>query len=139
MDTEKTRAFYSQLSGKDICGCAYCQNYVRQIRAAYPEAADYLSRLGVDVEKPLETMPLEPDETGQLEYAGPQYIVCGTPEGFTETQIGSVRIEIAASHPRHGSGGAKLCDRAVSHSTEVASAAQKENDVERNGFPVKEA
>ena len=71
MDTEKTRAFYSQLSGKDICGCAYCQNYVRQIRAAYPEATDYLSRLGVDVEKPLETMPLEPDETGQLEYAGP--------------------------------------------------------------------
>ena len=61
MDTEKTRAFYSQLSGKDICGCAYCQNYVRQIRAAYPEAADYLSRLGVDVEKPLETMPLEQD------------------------------------------------------------------------------
>ena len=48
------------------------------------------------------TMPLEPDETGQLEYAGPQYIVCGTPEGFTETQIGSVRIEIAASHPSTG-------------------------------------
>ena len=102
MDTEKTRAFYSQLSGKDICGCAYCQNDVRQIRAAYPQLGDYLSRLGVDMEKPLETMPLEPDETGQLEYAGPQYIVCGTPDGFAEPQIGSVRIEIAASHPATG-------------------------------------
>lgn len=102
MDLEKTRAFYSRISSGDVCGCAYCQNYVRQIRAAYPQLGDYLSRLGVDMEKPLETMPLEPDEAGKLEYAGPQYIVCGTPEGFTETQIGSVRIEIAASHPSTG-------------------------------------
>ncbi len=47
MNAEKTRAFYSKLSSQDICGCAYCQNYIRQIRAAYPAAADYLSYLGV--------------------------------------------------------------------------------------------
>ena len=102
MDAEKTRAFYSRLDSQDVCDCAYCQNYIRQIRAAYPAVADYLSRLGVDMEKPLETMPLEPDEAGELEYAGPQYIVCGTPEGFAETQIGSVHVGIATSHPSTG-------------------------------------
>lgn len=102
MNAEKTRAFYSKLNSQDVCGCAYCQNYVRQIRAAYPAVADYLSRLGVDIEKPLETMPLEPDEAGELEYAGPQYIVCGTPDGFAETQIGSVHVGIATSYPSTG-------------------------------------
>ena len=102
MDIEKTRAFYSQLNSQDICGCAYCQNYIRQIRTAYPAVADCLSRLGVDIEKPLETMPLEPDEAGNLEYAGPQYIVCGTPEGLAETEISSVHVAIASSHPSTG-------------------------------------
>lgn len=102
MDAKKTRAFYSKLSSQDICDCAYCQNYIRRVRAAYPAAADYLSHLGVDIEKPLETMPLEPDEAGKLEYAGPQYIVCGTPEGFAETRIGSVHVAIASSHPSTG-------------------------------------
>ena len=102
MDAEKTRAFYSRLNGEDICDCAYCRNYVRRIRAAYPELADHLSRLGVDIEKPLETMPLEPDEAGELEYAGPQYIVCGTPEDFAETEIGSVHVMIAGSYPSTG-------------------------------------
>lgn len=102
MDAEKTRAFYSKLSSQDICDCTYCQNYIRRVRAAYPAAADYLSHLGVDIEKPLETMPLEPDEAGKLEYAGPQYIVCGTPEGFAETRIGSVHVAIASSHPSTG-------------------------------------
>ena len=102
MNAEKTKAFYSKLSSQDICDCAYCQNYIRRVRVAYPAAADYLSHLGVDIEKPLETMPLEPDEVGKLEYAGPQYIVCGTPEGFAETQIGSVHVAIASSHPSTG-------------------------------------
>lgn len=102
MDAEKTKAFYSKLSSQDICDCAYCQNYIRRVRAAYPAAADYLSHLGVDIEKPLETMPLEPDEAGELEYAGPQYVVCGTPEGFAETRIGSVHVAIASSHPSTG-------------------------------------
>lgn len=56
----------------------------------------------MDIEKPLETMPLEPDEAGELEYAGPQYIVCGTPEGFTGNEIGSVQVQIAPSHPSTG-------------------------------------
>ena len=99
MDLEKTRIFYSRIAPRDLCGCAYCQNYIRRIRAAYPEATAYLAGLGVDIEKPLETLPLEPDGSGLLEYAGAQYIVLGTPDGFTKTTVGSVLADMAGAHP----------------------------------------
>ena len=41
MDIEKTKVYYAQISERDLCGCDYCQNYIRQIRAAYPKAAEY--------------------------------------------------------------------------------------------------
>ncbi len=102
MDLEKTRAFYSRISSGDVCGCAYCQNYVRRDQGGLSRSGGLPVPPGRGRGKAPGDHAPEPDETGQLEYAGPQYIVCGTPEGFTETQIGSVRIEIAASHPATG-------------------------------------
>lgn len=99
MDIEKTRTFYSRITPRDLCGCAYCQNYIHRIRAAYPEAAAYLSDLGVEIEKPLETLPLEPGGSGFLEYAGAQYIVLGTPDGFSKTAVGPVLVDLAGAHP----------------------------------------
>lgn len=99
MNIEKTRTFYDRITLRDLCSCAYCQNYIQGIRAAYPEAAEYLAGLGVDIEKPLETLPLEPDSLGFLEYAGAQYIVLGTPDGFTKTTVGSVLVDMAGAHP----------------------------------------
>ena len=37
------------------------KNYVREIKEKYPRVSDYLLSLGVDVEKTMETIPLEPD------------------------------------------------------------------------------
>ncbi len=99
MNVEKTKAFYKQIKNDDLCSCAYCQNYVKEITASYQALAEYLNHLGVDIEKPLETFPGEPDETGYIEYVGPQYIVCGEPEGFEKSTIDGVHVYIAESHP----------------------------------------
>ena len=61
--------------------------------------AEYLSYLGVDIEKPFETMPLEPDAEGYIEYICSQYIVCGESNDFVKTDIDSVTIDVTDVHP----------------------------------------
>lgn len=102
MNIGKTKEFYRNFQKQDLCDCAYCRNYIHEVKPAYPELSEYLERLGVDIEKPLETMPLEPDGSGYIEYAGPQYIVCGKPDDFVKTAIGSVYVDLAGSHPSTG-------------------------------------
>lgn len=67
MDIEKTRDYYKNLKVTDICQCAYCQNYVREIKKEYRDLHKYLEGIGVDIEKPFETMPLE-EKDGYIEY-----------------------------------------------------------------------
>ena len=99
VDTEATKSYYQQLSDTDICDCAYCRNYIREIRLAYPQLSDYLHKLGIEIEKPFELMPLEEDAEGYIDYIGEQYIVMGDKVGFTDTAINDVQITIADSHP----------------------------------------
>jgi len=99
MDTGKTKKYYEALPPEDVCQCECCQNYVRQVRSAYPLVADYLQGLGVDIEKPLETWPLESEENGEIDYLDVQYVVLGSRVGFRKTKISDVCIEIAESHP----------------------------------------
>lgn len=74
-DIEKTQVFYCNFPKEYICDCAYCRNYRAKIRKAYWEVARYLATLGVDIEKPFEISPLEPDKNGYQEYCACQYIV----------------------------------------------------------------
>ena len=67
LDIKKTKLYYEQISSDDLCDCIYCKNYIYEIKKTYPKVAEYLFSLGVDIEKPFETMPLEPDETGYLD------------------------------------------------------------------------
>lgn len=98
-DIEKTRAYYRNLGPENICSCAYCQNYCVRVMTAYPEVARYLDSLGVDIEKPFETSPLEPDENGYLEYCVCQYVVFGScPKDFTH-RIGDVTFGRSAAIP----------------------------------------
>ena len=99
MDMKRTQDYYEQLSYDDSCSCAYCQNYIRQIKCEYPVIAEYLQELGIDIENPFETMPLEPDSDGYIEYITAQYIVCGEQTGFERITIDSVSIDIADLHP----------------------------------------
>lgn len=98
-DIEKTRAYYSSLGPENICSCGYCRNYCARVKGAYPEVARYLDSLGVDIEKPFETSPLEPDEDGYLEYCVCQYVVFGTCSPGYAHQIGDVKFGISDCHP----------------------------------------
>lgn len=99
MTIEETRDFYKTYD--DLCDCAYCKNYIKEIRKAYPDLAEYLNKLGVDIEKPFETMPGEP-ENGCIEYFSVQYIVIGDKKDFSRTKLGEVVIYLAKSFPEPG-------------------------------------
>lgn len=102
MDIERTKQFYCELKQSDVCDCAYCRNYVKEVKKAYPAVTAYLQTLGVDIAKPFETMPLELDEAGQMPYIGPQYLVFGAEAGFAAATVkdaNDVEIRLAQSHP----------------------------------------
>lgn len=99
MNIEKTKEYYSKLTNDDQCQCDYCKNYVKEIKAAYPEIAKYLDSIGIDIEKPFETMPLEPDENENIEYICGQYVVMGSTKDFQAYCAEDVKIDIAIGHP----------------------------------------
>ena len=99
LNIEATKSYYAQMANGDLCNCDYCQNYIDKIKAAYPKVSAYLSSLGIDIENPFETMPLEPDETGNLVYISAQYIMFGTADDFVKTVINSVNVAITDVHP----------------------------------------
>lgn len=102
MDIERTKQFYRELKQSDLCGCAYCRNYVKEAAKAYPAVTAYLQTLGVDIAKPFETMPLELDEAGRMPYIGPQYLVFGAEAGFAAATVkdaNDVEVRLAQSHP----------------------------------------
>ncbi len=98
MNIEKTKKYYDDLTDADICDCEYCRNYVREVKAAYPELTGYLEKIGADIEKPFEAIPVCPAD-GVMFYSGVQYVVMGTADDFNETYVGDVRIFITDSHP----------------------------------------
>lgn len=98
MDIVKTKQYYNQLTEQDICDCAYCRNYIKGIRFAYSDLADYFDELGVNIEKPFEAISGEP-ENGIMFYCGVQYVVMGKADDFMETSVGDVKVFITDSHP----------------------------------------
>ena len=99
MTIEKTRNFYKTYD--DLCDCAYCSNYIREIKKSYPDLVAFFDKIGVDVEKPFETMPGEP-ENGFIEYFGVQYLVIGDKKDFSKSNLGEVTIDLAKSFPDPG-------------------------------------
>lgn len=97
MEIIKSENYYRTLDNDSLCSCDYCRNYRKEIKAAYPELSDHLAAMGVDIEKPFETMPLEPYE-GTIEYIAVQYIVMGNAAGFKSEDVHGVHIGIADSH-----------------------------------------
>ncbi|WP_461815671.1 hypothetical protein [Faecalimonas sp.] len=91
-------AYYSHLPEKALCDCVYCKNYYSQVKSAYPEVAAYLLRLGIDIEKPFETSPLEP-QNGYLTYCCCQYIAFGSCSDTFYHKIGNVEFRKATSYP----------------------------------------
>lgn len=98
----ESKEYYHSISEAMLCDCSYCRSYRLQIKSAYPLVAEYLNTLGVDIEKPFETSPLEPDENGMLEYCCCQYIVFGNCETDYHYKIGNVEFRVATSYPSTG-------------------------------------
>ncbi len=101
MDVERTKQYYDQLTEKDLCQCAYCKTYAKEIKTALPRLTAYLNRLGVDIEKPFEVLPLD-ESPESMEYLGVQYVVMGTAESFREITVDQARIYTTESHPNTG-------------------------------------
>ena len=98
MDFEGTKRYYEQLTKEDMCRCEYCRTYVKAVRTSLPRLAAYLERLGVDIEKPFEVIPL--DETADsMEYLAVQYVVIGSAEDFEETAVEDMDVFVTDSHP----------------------------------------
>ena len=97
-----TRAFYNSITESSLCDCSYCRNYRLQIKSAVLNVAIYLESWGIDIEKPLETSPLEPDENGMLEYCCCQYIVLGNCEPEYHHKIANIEFRVAKSYPSTG-------------------------------------
>ena len=102
VDVRKTIRYYDSIRKGSLCDCNYCKSYYLQIKAEYPQVNAYLRSLGIDIEKPFEISPLEPDSNGILEYSACQYIVFGTcPETYHQ-KFGDVEFRLAASYPCTG-------------------------------------
>lgn len=102
VDVEKTRQYYRGIGPGKLCSCKDCKNYYAQVKAAYPAVAEYLAELGVDIEKPLETSPLEPGADGMLEYGACQYVVLGCCEEDYRHTVGGVEVRKARFYPTTG-------------------------------------
>jgi len=98
VNIERTRQYYDHLTEADLCSCAYCRNYIREIKTACPELAAWLSNIAVDIEKPFEVIPIGPAD-GTMYYSGVQYVVLGTVDDFKETSVAGVQVFITDSHP----------------------------------------
>ena len=98
----KTKNYHIAISESDLCDCGYCRCYRLQIKSAYPKVATYLDSLGIDIEKPFETSPLEPDKNGKILYCACQYIVFGTCALEYSHKIDDVTFRVATSHPDTG-------------------------------------
>ena len=94
VNVTKTKEYYTTITDSKFCDCGYCRNYRLQIKSVLPEVATYLEALGIDIEKPFETSPLEPDENGMLEYCGCQYIAFGNCDPEYRHRIGDVEMEV---------------------------------------------
>ena len=99
VNVTKTKEYYTTITDSKLCDCGYCRNYRLQIKSVLPGVATYLESLGIDIEKPFETSPLEPDENGMLEYCGCQYIAFGNCEPEYRHRIGDVEFCVATSYP----------------------------------------
>ena len=102
VNIEKTKQYYDSLEYQLLCECNYCKNYYSQVKAEYPKVASYLDSLGIDIEKPFEVSPLEPNENNILEYCTCQYIVFGSCPDTYSYQIDDVEFRVAESYPNTG-------------------------------------
>ena len=102
VDIVKTKAYYNSIAETSLCDCAYCRNYRLQVKEVFPKVAAYFDSLGINIEKPYETSPLEPDENGMIRYCCCQYVAYGKCDPEYRHLIDDVEFRVATSYPSTG-------------------------------------
>jgi hypothetical protein len=73
---------------------------IDEIKQAYPNVAQYLLSLGVNIERPFEALlPIEDHDNGYMDYPIVQYLIVGDSGDFKKTRIGDIEIRISDYHP----------------------------------------
>ncbi len=98
MNKEKTKQYYASLGEDDLCMCAYCRHYRRHVRESYSHLAEWMDSHGIDIEKPHETMPLDPYDN-RITYIGTQYVVIGTQDDLLDDLPEGIDLHVTTSHP----------------------------------------
>lgn len=98
VDIQRTKDYYEQLSFDDLCQCDECINYRKEIKKTYPDVAEFLVTIGVDIEKPFEISSCVTDR-GYMECYGALYAVFGSSDGFLKTELSGVEIAVTDSYP----------------------------------------
>jgi len=98
MDAKRTKEYYSSKDCHEVCDCGYCRNYTGRIKKAYPELGAFLASMGVDIEKPFECFPLEPEKES-ITYLCVQYPVMGEKDGFETSHVSGADIYVTECHP----------------------------------------
>lgn len=97
IDLNRNLKYYG--SGQSVpCDCKICKNYYKQIKDIYPEIAEYLTSLNVDILRPFELIWVENERSNRIDYIGCQYIVFGKCDSNFKKQIGDVVFEINTEH-----------------------------------------
>lgn len=105
VDLAATREYYAKEAQGALCDCAYCRNFCRQVRAAYPTLAAYLAGLGVAIELPWELAPIEAfngtdsEAREWVEYLVAQYVVLGRCGRDFAKKIGDLELRRAEYYP----------------------------------------
>ncbi|MBR6029135.1 MAG: GNAT family N-acetyltransferase [Clostridia bacterium] len=101
IDADRTREYYRGLSDADLCDCEGCRNYRQMIRQSCPMAANYLSLLGIDIEKPFNVSYLEPIN-GRLLYIDCDYAAFGECDLAFIHQVDGLEISHGFLYPDPG-------------------------------------
>ena len=92
VDIPATMAYSAELCA-DHCECGYCKNYYQAVRQCYPSLVPYLLRFGINIEGPVDFLPIEPT------LCIVSYAVCGRilTHGKNLIDLGDISLSVQQS------------------------------------------
>lgn len=95
---EETAAWYKE--DTEQCECDYCTAFRKSFSHCYPATAKLLSFYGIDVNKPLDTSPAEP-EGNTITYDAVQYVLKGVCNTNKDYSVEGLTIHKADAYPTY--------------------------------------
>jgi len=99
VDFDRTQKYYIDDEYKDRCYCGSCKTYYAEIKERYPILDEYLSKMGVDVSKPLEAPSMGLGKNKQYKEYFAWYVVFGECDVDFAIKLGDLTIYRQLSYP----------------------------------------